>query len=442
MKGHKYGVYCLVLGGSNKQLFSGSADNKIGVWTCKSRKCERFLEGHLGTVVGLIKSKNEKFLFSIGKDNVVIIWTMKKYEIVNRIESFSASNSPNTFALSDQFYTLFGRDLKDKCRLRAMNLLSGETLKLMKLHSKSIRCMTLDPEDELLFTGGTDGVINVLRVEDTALVRAITSHKGPINNLSVSLNGRYLASASNDNTTRIFDKEHGFQPVHVFTHKVEVSYLLFSTSNKKLITGGWHFKPIKIWFVGFLGVPIDEDAIDTPGKFYLTQSPLNFKGENPKTVQEKVRDRVLNFAKTLNDEQDLEITQSALNNLEILNGSYEDVPNEVLDPEDQKKILQQTEIDVRGIEGNENDSGVVNHQILPPNYDEFDQNMSKDFGVLATPDLGSLNISVRNMSGIHDFPSGLQTGFSTIKPDDPIKKKIKNLNRKPVKRRKTKIIIK
>lgn len=440
MKGHKYGVFCLVLGGSNKQLFSGSADNTIGVWTCKSRKCEQFLEGHNGTVVGLIKSKNEKFLFSIAKDNVVIVRTLKKYEIINRLDCFSSSNSPITFALSDQFYTLFGRDRRDRTRLRAMNLLSGETLKLMKLHSKSIRCMILDPEDEFLFTGGSDGVINVLRVEDTALVRAITSHTSAINFLTVSLNGRFLASASNDNTTRLFDKENGFQPIHVFTHKVEVSSLVFSRTNKRLITGGWHFKPIKIWYVDFLNVPVDEDAIHTPGKFYLAQSPINFKDEEHKTVQDKVRERVLNFAKTLDDERDLEITQSALEKLEVLNASWEDIPKELQDAPE-KTILKQTEIDVQGIQG-EAFEEVQNHNILPPKFDDFDRNMSRDYGVLETPNIGSLNISSRNMNMIHDMPTGLQTGISTIKNNDTMQKKIKSMNKKKPARRKTKIRIK
>jgi WD40 repeat protein len=449
MKGHKYGVYCILLGASNKQLFSGSADNRIGVWTCRSRKCERFLEGHIGTVVGLIKSKNEKFLFSIGKDNQVIIWTMKKYEIVNKLDAFSASNSPCTFALSDQFYTLFGRDRKDKSRLKAVNLLSGETMKLMKLHTKSIRCMILDLEDEFLFTGGTDGVINVLRVEDTALVRAITSHSGPINCLAVSLNGRFLASASNDNTTRLFDKDNGFHPIHVFTHKVEVSSLIFSLTNKKLITGGWHFKPIKIWFVGFLEVPVNEDIIHTPGKFYLAQSPLNFKEDNNKTVKEKVRERVLNFAKTLNDQNDLDMTQSALQNLEILNGGYDDIPQELRDNEkDIKKILQHTEIDVQGVDGG---TGVINHNVLPPDYQNLDGNMSRDFGVLATPDIGSLNISSRDINVVQDFPIGLESGVSTITNGVSFQKKIKKIDQIPKKsfsrkntkgRRKTKIRIK
>jgi WD40 repeat protein len=308
--------------------------------------------------------------------------------------------------------------------------------------------MILDLEDELLFTGGTDGVINVLRVEDTALVRAITSHSGPINCLAVSLNGRFLASASNDNTTRLFDKDHGFHPIHVFSHKVEVSSLLFSLTNKKLITGGWHFKPIKIWYVGFLEVPVNEDVIHTPGKFYLAQSPMNFKEDNNKTVQEKVRERVLNFAKTLNDKDDLDMTQSALQNLEILNGSYEDVPRELRDDEqDIKKILQQSEIDVQGIEGN-----TTNYDVLPPDYQNLDGNMSRDFGVLATPDIGSLNISSRDINVVQDFPIGIESGVSTIKDGGSFRKKISRIDNKPVKsklarknttgRRKTKIRIK
>lgn len=353
MKGHKYGVYCIVLNYSNKYLYSGSADNTIGIWGCKSRKKERSLDGHNATVVSLIKSKNEQFLFSIGKDNLIIVWSLTKYEILNKIPGFSASNTTKCFCLSDQFYTIFGRDKKEKGRLRAVNLMSGETVKLLKLHTKSIRCMELDTDNEMLFTGGFDGVINILKVEDTAVIKKLKHHKFPINCLTSSEDGTFLASASDDKTTKIFKVKNDFELIYTFNHDIEVSSILFSNSNKRLITGGWHFKPIKIWYIGDLNIAPSKIKVNTPGQFFMAASPINWKDEDEKTTHQKVKEKVLTFAKGLEEDHDLFMTKKALNTLDKLESLTVGVDPNFKDEQGANKILQGAQIDIQELSDTE-----------------------------------------------------------------------------------------
>jgi WD40 repeat protein len=315
MKGHVYGVYSIVLNQSNKQLFSGSADNTIGIWTCKSRKRERTLEGHGCTVTALVLSKNENFLFSLGSDNLLIVWNLKKYKMINRIDLFSSSNYSHSFALSDQYYTIFGRDKYNPAKLRILNLLSGETVKMVKVHTKAIRCVTVSPDDNFFFTGGSDNVVNVLRTENAELVHAITSNKAPVNDLAVSKDNRFLASASNDNAVRIFNCDDNYSLLHVFKHSAEVSALTFSKSHQKLVTGGWHFKPIKCWNTAFLGIDYNPSALETPGKYYLSKSPVNQKKTTGKSTGERMKEKVLNYAQSLDKMEDINIARKSLDNI-------------------------------------------------------------------------------------------------------------------------------
>ena len=321
MEGHIYGVYSIVLTQSNKRLFSGSADNTIGIWTCKSRKRERTLEGHGCTVTAIVLSKNEQFLFSLGSDNLLIVWALKKYKMINRINLFSSSNFSRSFALSDQYYTIFGRDKYNPSKLRILNLLSGETVKMVKVHTKSIRCVVVSPDDNLFYTGGSDNLVHVFRTENADLVHAITSHNAPVNSITISKDNCYLATASNDKTVRIFNTEDNYSLVHVFKHAVEVSALMFSGSHQKLVTGGWHFRPIKVWNMDFLNIPFDPSGIVTPGKFFLSKSPVNQKKQGGPSTGERMKEKVLNYAQSLDNMEDINIARKSLDNIDNWQGT-------------------------------------------------------------------------------------------------------------------------
>ena len=343
MKGHTYGVYAIVLNQSNKQLFSGSADNTIGVWTCKSRKMARTLEGHGGTVAALSLSKNERFLFSLGGDNLLIVWNLSKYKLMNKIDLFSCSNYSRGFALSDQYYTIFGRDKYNPSKLRILNLLSGETVKMVKVHSKAIRCVTVAPDDNLFYTGGSDNLVHVFKTENADLVHAITSHTAPVNNIIVSKDSTFIATASNDNSVRIFNSTKNYELVHIFKHLVEVSALLFTKSHQKLVTGGWHFRPIKVWNTAFLGIEFNPMAIENPGKFFMSKSPVNRNVESGNSTEERMKQKVIDYAQGLDNMEDINIARNSIDNLDNLGGKGVGVSTDSKEKIDEnfKKLMKQ-----------------------------------------------------------------------------------------------------
>lgn len=318
MQGHKYGVYTLLLSKSNKWLFSGSTDNTIGVWTCKSRKSERFLDGHKSTVVSLLLSQNEQFLFSMGKNGLVLVWNLKSFTVINQLDSFSAPNSSLCIGLSDPIYTIFGRDRAQKHTLRAVNLVSGETVMSLKLHQKTMRCLILDQQNQFLFTGGTDGLINVLRVASSHVEHSFSAHTAPINALCVSGDDRFLASASDDGSVKVFDSANEFQQVFEVQTQVEVSWVMFARKKKHLFSGGWNLKPIKIWNVASLEISKEKQKIQAPGQFYLVQSAMNWNKECGKTAQQKVKEQIVDFEEGMRRTNNLHIAQSSVTYLKHL----------------------------------------------------------------------------------------------------------------------------
>lgn len=311
-------MYCLTLSKSNKWLFSGSTDNTIGVWTVGSRKLERFLDGHKSTVVGLSLSQNENFLFSMSKNGLLLSWNLKTFEVVNKVTAFSASNSSLCFCLSDPIYTLFGRDIRNKATLRAVNLLSGETVKSIKIHKKNLRCLLLDHSHQYIFTGGTDGILNILTLANCEIVKKIKAHSAAVNCLSVSKDDRFLASASDDRSVKVFDLQGDFTLVRELKHSVEVSFVLFSKKNKHLLTGGWDSKPIKIWDLTWLDITQQKYQFETPGKHFLIQSPYNWNRECAKTTQQKVKENIVHFEEGMKHIDNYALTKTTLDYLETL----------------------------------------------------------------------------------------------------------------------------
>lgn len=358
MKGHKYGVYATTLNQSNKTLYTGSADNSIGIWTCKSRKLERTLDGHGGTVTAISLSKNENFLFSLGTDNLLIVWSLAKYKMMNKFDFFSSSNYSRSFALSDQYYSIFGRDKKNPCKLRILNLMSGETVKLIKVHKKPIRTIAIAPDDNHFYTGGSDGVVNVFKTENADLVHSIVSHSAPVNDTTVSKDSKFLATASNDKTVKIFNAFNNYELLHIFKHAVEVSEIQFSRSHQKLITGGWHFRPIKVWNTAFLGVKHDPNALVTPGIYFMSKSPLNQKKNTDPSTGERMKEKVMNYAQKLDNMEDIELARQSIDKLDTMGNTKSGMTSDNNDKinENFQKLMRQNTKPIEELPEDEEDN--------------------------------------------------------------------------------------
>uniref|UniRef100_A0A7S4BJ08 BRWD/PHIP N-terminal domain-containing protein n=1 Tax=Chrysotila carterae TaxID=13221 RepID=A0A7S4BJ08_CHRCT len=71
-------------------------------------------------------------------------------------------------------------------------------------HINSAYCLTFDSVGDQIFTGADDGLVKVWSSRHCLLLHTLVGHKAEISDLSVHPNGRWLASASHDNSVMVW----------------------------------------------------------------------------------------------------------------------------------------------------------------------------------------------------------------------------------------------
>src|SRR5207245_6233748 len=65
-------------------------------------------------------------------------------------------------------------------------------------HSHEIRCLAFSPSERILASGSADNTVRLWNLPDGELLKTLDRHKGWVNRLAITPNGRILASAGRD----------------------------------------------------------------------------------------------------------------------------------------------------------------------------------------------------------------------------------------------------
>ena len=85
-----------------------------------------------------------------------------------------------------------------------------------------------------------------MKTTDPALVRIFSGHEGYVNSVSISADGKRLASGSNDKTARLWDTETGKEIQRFVGHEELVSSVSLSADGKRLASGSGD-KTVRLW---------------------------------------------------------------------------------------------------------------------------------------------------------------------------------------------------
>ncbi len=102
-----------------------------------------------------------------------------------------------------------------------------------------VSTMAFTPDGKWLALGGGyfDNPIHLYEVETGALSR-LDGHKGWIVDLAFAPDGRVLASASADQTIRLWDVRRGAEPKSLRGHENEVHAVAWTPDGRQLVSGG------------------------------------------------------------------------------------------------------------------------------------------------------------------------------------------------------------
>ncbi len=209
--------------------------------------------------------------------------------------------------------------------VRLWDLKSGESIRTYRTpigpgSNGLLIALALAPDGETIAVGGRGvgtqaGPIYLISLRTNQIVQILRGHKSNINTLAFSPNGKLLASASNDQTARIWDLRDGECRAILKGHTHEnVNSIVFSADGERVVTSSQD-KTVRIWSAatGALEMTLRHNGLplwatfSPDGKTVVTTTgyALCFWQTSGKFIKEYDLKKNLYFAKYLGDGKEI-----------------------------------------------------------------------------------------------------------------------------------------
>ena len=205
-----------------------------------SRKRPVFLlqrvQAHEGPINTMCLGKNTGLVFATGGDDKLLnLWTVGKD---TPPAVFGPLKSPVTaceFASTDSEIACGNQS--GTVRLFDINAL--KCVATFPVHRCEVTAVAFNPLDNgMMFSVGCDGVMHVLAANSDKPVASIPAHEGPARCVSVSFDGRFVATGGDDKCVKVFDMKMGKHVGVLKSHDGAVSAVEFSPNGDILASGG------------------------------------------------------------------------------------------------------------------------------------------------------------------------------------------------------------
>ena len=230
----------------NGKVFAAAQKKDIGVFGLNNGESQMTLQGHVGKVSALAISPDSKTLVSTsGEDRTIRVWNLENGNLIQTIGEEVGPVTEVTFSPDGQYFVT--GSVGD---YRYIKFWDTATLKLLKTYPQqpNIYGLGITPDNKKLAAA----VKNYVKVWDIASGKELWSKKGPnldINAITISPDGRQVATANKEGTIMLFDMGSGKRLKTLSAQKGWVLAVAFSPDGKYLYGGG-EDKTVKIWELG------------------------------------------------------------------------------------------------------------------------------------------------------------------------------------------------
>ena len=221
--------------GRDSLVAAGDDGGNIIVWDVSQNKAIQQLDGHQGAVLALATAPNHRWLASGGRDQRIIVWGLTKGE-KNRV---LASNLGRVSALA---VSPNGQTIAAGTSSGIIHLLdsrSGITRKRIDTNGGGIESLAFSRDGKLLASGGISHSISVWRPSDGRKARQLKNPGGrAVYGLIFARDGRRLYAGDIGGHITLWDARNGAQIGSFSGHRGAVRGLSLTSDGKTLASAG------------------------------------------------------------------------------------------------------------------------------------------------------------------------------------------------------------
>ena len=246
------GLPSIALHPDGKEFAGGGFGELVRIWKKdkKNYSLYNILKNHSGTVRFISYVNNMSQLISASSEGRVILWDTLKGNIINKINTestgvktieFSPSSSLAAISLKCKFNF---SDFQNKY-IKILNLSENKEMCRFSGHSDEVSAIAFNSSETKIVSGGKDRAIIVWSLE-TQEGKILGQGKETVGALCFNRKETMVASGCSDGIISLWDIEKKCLLKEIKGHEGGVTCLYFSSSGKKLFSGGYDSR-IHIW---------------------------------------------------------------------------------------------------------------------------------------------------------------------------------------------------
>jgi WD40 repeat protein len=239
LNGHKGSVEAIAFSPDGSQLATAGYDLNIRLWDVRhDYQCISTLPGHDGVVRLLAYTKDGRTLISAGNDYVIKFWDVASGKQLSQLIGYDAVGlAPQTGCFATREFSTRSVTIRD--------LQTGEPRQVFAPGDGFTMCGAFNADGQMLATGGFNWCVNTYHLE-SAKCMTLSGHQDYLIAVAFSPDSKFLATACQDRTVKIWDLEAGREIRTLVGHTGPVTSVAFAPDGKRLVSGSYD-KTIRIW---------------------------------------------------------------------------------------------------------------------------------------------------------------------------------------------------